>query len=45
MLNKIDKIEEKLKLQQQKIYNMDKKLDEEKAINQKKMRKVMNKDK
>lgn len=45
MLNKIDKIEEKLKLQQQKIYNMDKKLDEEKAINQKKMSKVMNKDK
>ena len=44
MLNKLDNLEQKLKLQQQKIVNMDKTLEEEKEMNQKKMKKVINKE-
>ena len=40
MLEKVNKLEEKLKLQQEKISNMDKKLDEQKEINNEKMKKV-----
>lgn len=41
VLNKIDKMEKNLKLQQEKIYKTDKKLEEEKQINSKKMAKVI----
>ena len=41
MFEKIDDLEQRLKLQQEKISNMDKKLEEEKKINDKKMKKVM----
>lgn len=40
MLSKVDKLEEKLKIQQEKISKMDKKLDEQKDLNNKKMKKV-----
>ena len=43
MLRKIEVLEENLKLQQRKISSMDKKLDEEKKMNAKKMQKVINK--
>ncbi len=41
MLNKIDKLEEKLKMQQEKMSKMDKRLDEEKKMNEKKISKVL----
>jgi len=41
ILDKIDKMEKRLKMQQEKISKMDKKLDEEKKLNTKKMEKVM----
>ena len=40
MLNKVNKLEQKLKLQQEKILKMDKKLGEEKILNDKKMKKI-----
>ena len=40
MLSKVDKLEEKLKIQQEKISKMDKKLDEQKDLNNKKMKQV-----
>ena len=43
IMSKVDKMEINLKLQQEKISKMNKKLDEEKEINAKKIQKVMNK--
>lgn len=42
ILDKVDKMEKRLKQQQEKISKMDKKLDEEKKLNTKKMEKVIN---